>query len=157
MKSHTIRWLLLVPAAACAWLFVFVCGVLAYSSIDGLCPPADVVSGFCTNDTVQAALTALEHFAVAISAVAVLVAAVAVAPSHKTGAVWASLLAGTVVAIFLALATDALSLLAAALIGGIVATAAITRQLRRRAASNSFQETQRGAVEMPVIKDGEAT
>ncbi len=131
---RAVRWLLLVPAAIGAWYAVFAAALFAYFYVERhFCPPTDLVSGFCANETVQQALEALTHLSVALSAIAVGVAASAMAPSHKEPTVWATLGAGLVIAGIFGFAAHAWSLFLAAAAGGTLGAVAIVLFVRAQA------------------------
>jgi hypothetical protein len=131
---RTIRWILVVPAAVVAWYAVFALGLFSHSYVEGnMCPPEDLVSGFCDNDTVQGWLRVIMHLFVGISAFAVVMTTAAVAPDHKERVAWATLAAGIVVAACFAVSAAAWSLFAVAAVGGAAAALSIVRFVRTRA------------------------
>ena len=133
-NMRAVRWLLLVPAAIGAWYAVFAAALFAYFYVERhFCPPTDLVSGFCANETVQQALEALTHLSVALSAIAVEVVASAMAPSHKEPTVWATLGAGLVIAGIFGFAAHAWSLFLAAAVGGTLGAVAIVLFVRAQA------------------------
>lgn len=137
---RALRWLLLVPTSVVVWYAVFV-GALATHFYVGrhFCPPGELISGSCQNETLSLVLEILMHFSVALSAVAVEVTAAIVAPSRKEATVWATLAAGTLAAAWMGVAAQAWSLLLAALLGGVASAIAIVFVLRAQAALKSSQ------------------
>lgn len=135
---RVLRWLLLVPASVAAWYAVFV-GALATHFYVGrhFCPPGELISGSCQNETLALVLEILTHFSVALSAIAVEVTAAIVAPAHKEATVWAAFAAGTLAATWMGVAAQAWSLLLAALLGGVVSAIGIVFVLRAQAALKS--------------------
>lgn len=130
-----LRWLLLLPAAVLAWYAVFALGLYTHGLAERhLCPPADLVSGWCFNAGVQRTLDFLMHGFVALSAVAVGVALVVVAPARREQVLLVALPAGILVALLLALAAQAWSLWAAAAVGGTLGFRLLRAWLRRRGA-----------------------
>lgn len=97
--SPALRWLLLVPAALAAWWATLLVGMLVYDWVEALCPPAQVVSGFCTNPRVNAALDALMIVFAGLSAIAVEAAVVRTAPARKAACCWLAFAAGSAVAV----------------------------------------------------------
>lgn len=137
---RVLRWALLLPAAIGVWYTVFFVGLYGYFFVERhFCPPEDLVSGFCTNESIQQVLEVLMHLSVAASAVAVGVVATAMAPSHKEPTVWATLAAGIVAAGIFGFAAHAWSLFLAAVLGGALGAVVIVMFLRVQAANPSLQ------------------
>lgn len=139
-NMRLLRWALLLPAALCAWYAMFFIGLSAHTFVERhFCPPPELVSGFCTNASLQQALELVMLLSVAISALAVELAATAMAPSHKEITVWTTLAAGIVTAGFIAFSAQAWSLFLAAAAGGTLGAVAIVIFLRARGRRrNSF-------------------
>ncbi|PRH82768.1 hypothetical protein C6N40_06050 [Arenimonas caeni] len=132
---HTIRWLLVLPAAVAAWSLVAFASLAAHAVVGSrLCPPADMVSGMCGNPTIRVALEVLTHTGVALSALVVLVVAVSVAPSRKLNVLWLFLVVGLGIAGALSHVIGAWSLWWAALGGAIAGSLLVGRVLRRPSA-----------------------
>jgi hypothetical protein len=133
-----LRWFLVIPAAIASWYAVFICGGFTHSFIDShLCPAEDLVSGFCFNRGVIFLLDATTHVFVAASAMAVIGSAVSVAPSRKKETAWVAFAIGAAVAIYFGVRTRNYTLLAAALVGGLVALAFF--HLRSRSVTHVVQ------------------
>ena len=104
----TLRWLLVVPAGILAWYAVFIAVLFTYPIVEQvLCPPGDWISRTCMNSTVSQWMKAFVLVHAGLSAVAVVVSAVAVAPSHKRVIAWLAFGAGALVALSFALAARA--------------------------------------------------
>ena len=128
-----VRWLILVPVTLLAWFAVVCATILLYEVINkSLCPPGDIVSGSCTNDSVVLILHIWIHVAIGLSAIAVLVTAFLIAPEGKEPVVWLTLLIGSLFAIAFAahLPLKALSCLAAAEIPALLTTLLLVRIAR---------------------------
>lgn len=137
---HLLRWSLVLPAAIGIWYLVFALALFGHFCVErSLCPPEDLVSGFCYNTSIQRLLDILMHLSVAASAIAVGVVAAIMAPSHKEQTVWTTLAAGIVTAGIFGIFTDAWSLFLAAATGGVLGAAAIVSCLRVQAANHSLQ------------------
>ncbi len=138
----TLRWLLLVPTAIAAWYSVFVLGMFTYSYVDThLCPPEDMISGLCTNSTVEFWRRIVAHAFVALSALAVMTSTVVVSPGKKNPIALLTLVVGTVVAAYLGARTHEWTLFAAATGGGIAGLAIIVHLLPHAAPNNALQPT----------------
>jgi len=118
---HVLRWFLLVPLAIIVWYAVFVAGLYIHFYVErNLCPPSDVVSGLCYNNQIQRWLSILRHITVGISAAAVIICAMVVAPSQKKSVTLLTLAAGLIVSAYFAIAGNAWSLFTVAAVSGIV-------------------------------------
>lgn len=123
---NTLRWLLLAPAALAAWYAVFVLGLFSHSFVESrLCPPEELLSGFCTNATAQVWLEIIVHVFVALSALAVMTTSAIVAPGRKRSIAWLTLALGTAVAAYLGTETHEWALFASAVAGGFAGLAII--------------------------------
>jgi hypothetical protein len=127
--NSSLRWLLVLPASLLAWAAVVLVGTFTHGYAEtALCPPDDLVSGFCDNAKVRAKINLLLLAFVALSAIAVVAAAVATAPSRKVAVAWMSVAVGAFIAFLVAgFSTEWLS----AVIAGTVAAAATTAYRRR--------------------------
>jgi len=125
-----MRWLCLVPAALLAWYAALVIGLLAHSGLDRLCPPALMVSGWCTAGWYRSASDAVICFGAALSAVLVLLAAAWVAPSSKTQVIWVTLATGSSVAVWLGWSASAWRELTCALAAGLLTAWLLHRRTR---------------------------
>ena len=112
-------------------------GALAYSYVEKImCPPHDMISGLCINDTVTFWLNGLTHVAVGLSALVVEFTAAIVAPNHKENMTWVTLVIGLLIAGYMALMMKAWSLLTVVAISGIAGALFIVRFLRTGAHSD---------------------
>ena len=127
------RWLFILPAAIAAWYAVFITGMFVYTAVERVaCPPADFVSGYCMNERVQLALEITVHVFVALAAIAVVVATVITAPSHKVAVAWAAFVIGSNAAVLFAFAANAYSQGASAIAAGLATTFFLVRRERAR-------------------------
>ena len=146
LTMRTARWILLVPAAIASWWCVFAVGLFVHPYFErSMCPPADFVSGFCANDSVQDWLEVLVKFFVAVSAVFVGLTTVVIAPNHKWRVLLAALGFGLVAAACVAAASDAWSLFPSAVAGGILGSIAIAVFLRATEPNYSSKPTANAA------------
>lgn len=128
-----LRWVLLIPACIATWYVVFMVGLVSHGYVERhFCPPAELVSGSCTNALVQRTLQFLIHAFVALSAIAVSVTATVVAPSHKEKVVWITLVCGTIVAAFFGFHANAWPLFFTASVAGVIVAMILVRTLRLR-------------------------
>lgn len=127
---RTLRWLAIVPGAYIAWYLVFVSGLFIHGIVEAaLCPPDEMISGMCANGRVRAALDLLIHLFVGVSAVAVVSAAVAIAPSRKKIVAWLAFSTGSAAALILAMSVDASSNGVVAIVAGLAAACLFERFL----------------------------
>lgn len=91
-RARVIRWALVVPAGVGAWYSVLIVGMLAYGAVGEPLESEPSPARVHVPDEVL-----LPAFA-ALSAVAVVCASAAVAPSHRRGVAWTAWLAGTFLA-----------------------------------------------------------
>ena len=132
-----VRWFMLVPVTLLAW-FAVVCatGLLLHRIELFLCPPEDLFSGACYNESVGRTMVVIRnvliHVAIGLSAIAVLVTAFLIAPEGKESVVWLTLLIGSLFAIAFAAPSPlkALSHLAAAEIPALLTTLLLVRIAR---------------------------
>lgn len=126
-----LRWLLVVPAAIAAWYVTFIVGAFTYSFIEAhLCPSQDLFSGVCTSQSIRIALDVVMHVFVALSAIAVIAAAVTVAPSRKRKVAWVAFSIGAATALYFAVRTQYYTHFVAALAGGLGALALLNFRSR---------------------------
>ncbi|WP_255991975.1 hypothetical protein [Chitinolyticbacter albus] len=86
-----------------AWYLVIFLGLVTHSYVErSLCPPDDLVSGICTNDNIVELLHRLILAFAGLSAIAVVLSAVLVAPSYRILVAWVSFLTGFAVAVHVA-------------------------------------------------------
>jgi uncharacterized membrane protein YoaK (UPF0700 family) len=139
---NTVRWLLLVPAAVAVWYGFFVAGLVTHSLIESkLCPPAELISGFCTNETVRLCLKVTEHLFVAGSAFAVVTTTTFLAPRHKRITVWATLAIGIAAAAYLGTIIGGWRLFASAAAGGLAGVAINLLRMKHASLNNALQVT----------------
>ena len=84
-----LPWLILPPAILLSWYLTFALALYTHRLLEkSLCPPAELISGFCHNPQVQQALTLLEYGFVSLSALIILLITHRLAPHHirKSGA-----------------------------------------------------------------------
>jgi len=129
-----LRWILVWPAAIAAWIAVFFLGVYTHGWIERtFCPPLEFVSGMCANPRMMQALKATEVLFIALSAVAVELAAAITAPEKKLTVTWLTFAAGTVFAVDMAVGVRSPGEGAAAVGAGLLTALLLTRRLRLRA------------------------
>jgi len=130
---EVLRWILVVPAAVAGWWLAFAIGLWLHFYLEkALCPPEDIVSGFCHNHNVVLFLKVLKHAAVGVSAIVVCVVSPIVAPSHKTIVAVIALLAGSAFAVSFFWQVKEWSLLGVAIGSGIAATSLVGWHQRRK-------------------------
>jgi hypothetical protein len=127
-NRYVLRWLLVGPAAIAAWYLVFIVGLFTHGFLDeALCPAGEMESGMCMNRRVRLTLGILVHVFVALSAVAVVSTAVAVAPSHRNRTAWVAFVTGSVVAVAFGIAAWAYTEAVAAAAAGLLTVIAVAR------------------------------
>jgi hypothetical protein len=127
---------LVIPASLLAWLAVLLIGIVAHGYAEkALCPPDDLVSGFCDNATAQAKLEVLFFAIAALSAIAVVGASVAMAPTNKSAVAWTAVAIGSLVAFMLA--GVSVVWLSAVVAGTLAAVAATVYPLRPNPSINT--------------------
>ena len=117
-----LRWLLVVPAAWVAWYAAVLIGFGLHSLAEALCPPDQVISGMCVAPWFGAVDRAIFCTGAGLAAAFIIVSCTVVAPSHCRVVTFVTLGTGSVVALVLALATDALPEFVAAVVAGLLAT-----------------------------------
>jgi hypothetical protein len=128
-----VRWLLVIPGAVSAWYLTFVVGLFTHASAEqALCPADELISGLCANRGVRITLNVIVHAFIALSAIAVELTAVAIAPSSRVATAWAAFSAGSIVAIALGIYAKAYLQSAVAVVAGLLTAIAMTRRLRTR-------------------------
>ena len=128
---NLLRWLLLLPVTIGTWYGVFFLGLVCYISLEKyLCTPSLHESFICENGFSGPLMQAIPHIFVALSAVAVVVVATLCAPDYKRHTASAAFFCGTIVAVLMGWNTQAWSLVAAAVAGGLFAVAAVGIRLR---------------------------
>jgi hypothetical protein len=130
-----IRWALLVPATVGAWYAVFIAGIAVHQTIERrACPPAELVSGGCADPGVLRLLHAVVYVFIALSAVAVVATATAIAPSAKRLIAGAAFVVGAGLAIWLSVAAKAYGEGVGAICAGLATVIAVYAIERRRKA-----------------------
>lgn len=133
-KIILLRWLFLIPAIYASWYVVFIAGFFTYRFIEkDLCPKGDLSSGFCHNQVIINILEIAMHTFVALSAVAVLSTAILMAPFYKTQISYVVFLLGSIVAFYIGSQLQLWSLIAAAIVAGLLLLIAHSRLSHRRA------------------------
>ena len=130
---RTLRWLVLLPAAAATFYLAIAATIATHYLVEQhLCPAADFDRGICSNRTLGVILELIKHGGAALTVIAVAGVAVIVAPSHERPVLWAALAVLLLLAAYFGYAGTAGSLFVAALAGGVLAATAIPRWLRLR-------------------------
>ncbi len=133
-----IRWILFAPALVAVWYAVFAGAIWSHVYVEkNLCPPEDLVSGFCHNSDVQFWLAVLTQSAVALSAALVIGVAVVLAPSHKAKTSWIVLLGGLAAAFYLAFSRDEWLSFVVAAGSGLICCLVIAYFFRRRTSNTA--------------------
>ncbi len=102
-----VRWLLVLPAALAAGAASVAIGIALYSAAEKLCPADQMVSGMCEAPWFRYADRAIICAAAGMAAASIVVSCTLIAPSHRKLVMWVTLLAGGVVASWLATLTGA--------------------------------------------------
>jgi hypothetical protein len=134
-----IRWILVAPLAAFAWISVFVVSLMLYSAIDTYCPESYQVSGTCVWEWSVLAKELLIVAGASVSAVLVVGIAALTAPAHKARVAVITFAIGLAVAIWMLLETNAWAAFTGAAVCGLLTTATIYRRKPRRAFSDSYE------------------
>lgn len=133
---RAVRWALAGPGAIAAWYATFLVGIITHGTVENaLCPAGEMESGMCLNSRVRTYLEILIYMFVALSAIAVVSAAVDIAPSHKRIVAWVVFAAGSLAAALLATTADAYGQGISAVAAAFVATLVIDKYLRHLAAT----------------------
>lgn len=128
--AHTIRWILILPAAVAAWYAALLTGLAMYLGVESFCPEDQMISGHCAAPWFSTATDALVAFGAALAAVLVMVSCTWMAPAHKRPVAIATFAAGAIVAVVLG-GGSSLSLAprVAAILAGAVTLAILLRRL----------------------------
>ena len=130
---HWLRWALVAPAAVAAFCLVVVVSVMANDYFEtALCPPEDMVSGFCYNDRVRLFLDFLTFVFSGVIAFAVLATAIAVAPAHKRIVAWLTFALGATAALVMGVGARANPEAICSVLVGLTTTIVYTVESRRR-------------------------
>jgi len=123
--NNWLRWSAIVPATIVAWFCVLVLGSFANGYLErALCPPEELVSGYCTNVEARVKLGLVIPFFAGLSAIAVVLTAIVVAPAAKSRVAWSAVAIGSVVALAIGgIAPESIS----AIVSGVVAAAVTSR------------------------------
>jgi hypothetical protein len=127
--SNFLRWLLVIPVSLLVWGVSLFVGTLIFGYFErALCPPEDLVSGYCDNTMVRAEIELLFSVVTAFTAIAVVAIAATMAPTKKVSVAWGALAIGSLVAYLLdGFGVQSLS----AVVGGSLAAAATTAYYRK--------------------------
>ena len=128
----TLRWLAIIPACILAWYIAMLIGLYVLSFVESLCPPDQVVSGFCQASWYPAAERIVICFGAALSAFFVVSTAAAVAPTNRSLVSRLALGVGALVAIWMAIRTDSYFEFLSAVVAGMITVLAVTHLGRRR-------------------------
>ena len=103
-----LRWIAVVPAAIGAWFAVLFTGAFVRDWAEAaLCPPDEFRFGICYDSGWYATEKMLVAFFAGVSAVAVVLAAAGVAPSHRRVIAWTAFVVGTSIAIAMSSSSNA--------------------------------------------------
>ncbi len=125
--NHFARWLAVVPAAILAWYVVVGIGMLLINVVHGWCPPAALMSNFCTASWYPPTEHGLIVFSAGLSAFAVVFVASITAPAARVRVACGVYAFGIAVAVVMAMETRAFTELAAAALAGLVAIVVVAR------------------------------
>jgi hypothetical protein len=126
-----LRWALVAPCAVAAWGAVLIGGLLLHDHLDrSLCAPVEWESGFCADPRVAHLLDLLVVAFAGLSAAAVLVTAVAVAPSYKRSVACVTFALGAAVAIALGVLGHAWAEMTCALAVGLATAVLVVSRLQ---------------------------
>ena len=114
------------------WYAALMFGLLAYSVAEWLCPPDEIVSGFCMAHWFYPAERAAIYLGAATAAILMVSISTLLAPSHKRLTAHAIYLLGCIAALAMALYLNAYAEMAAATLAG-AATLVIVRRFIGRA------------------------
>ena len=128
-----IRWVLVAPLAAGAWYTAAMAGFVAYWEIRrSACPPEmKMITGVCRDPEVMRLMDGVEMLFIALTAIAVVCVAAAVAPSHRTEVAWVAFVASALAAGYFALSTLAYAVGIAVAGCGLLTVMLISRARRR--------------------------
>jgi hypothetical protein len=124
-----VRWALVLPAALAAWYAVFLAGLIVHGWVERtFCRPEEMVSGVCGSLRMLRILHGVVVLFVALSAVAVELAAVLTAPEQKLKIAWITFAVGSALAIFMAIEAESPMEGVAAVAAGLLTALAVTRR-----------------------------
>lgn len=127
--AHTIRWILILPAAVASWYAALFLGLAMYRGLESFCPEDQMVSGHCFAPWFSAATDVLFAFGAALAAVLVMVSCTWVAPTHKRPVAIATFAVGAMVAMFLGRgSSQGMASMVAAILAGAVTLAILLRK-----------------------------
>lgn len=134
-----VRWLLVVPMAALAWVTAFAMSLAVHSVIDMYCPERYLISGACSWEWAMFAQDVLVVAGSSLSAIMFIMTATLTAPAHKLRvAIWAYII-GLSAAIWMLLQTDAWPAFAGASLSGVFVTWIVYRRRSRRSYGDPYQ------------------
>ena len=126
-----LRWILIPVVAVLAWLLALVICIAASWGLRVIlyprCPQSQIVSNACVAPWYTASMDAAGCFGAGVAAFLVLVACVAVAPTHKRATAFSTYGAGAVVALYIGFSTGRFEAMVTALLVGAVTTALVIR------------------------------
>jgi len=128
--SSVIRWLLLVPSAVTAWYLAFFISLALHEVVVGRCMDSDAPPpGYCQASWFPRELLhdVLVFFGVGLSAVAVVLVAALMAPTHKGRVAWIALAAGATLAMLAAYGIGAVAEAAVAIVAGGLTAVVVSR------------------------------
>ena len=125
-----VRWLTVLPAAIAGWYLALIIGLLAYSGVERLCPPDQMVSGACITPWFRYATGAVSALAAGLAAILVITLAALAAPTHRVIVIRSAFVAGLLVASYMLWQTSAAFEFVAALACGALTVAVLTRCVR---------------------------
>ncbi len=126
-SREIVRWLAVVPAAVAGWYTAFILGLLAMEALAAFCPEEEMISGLCVAPWYQTAERIVIPVAVALAGLLVVLAPALAAPRWKRWVAWIAYVAGAIAATIFAVALGAWVELGAALAGGALALALVSR------------------------------
>ena len=115
-----------------AWYATYFAGFVVFTSVERYaCPEPVLFAGRCPDYDVWQILEGIMVFFIALSAVAVVTATAAVAPSRRAAVAWAAFAVGAMVAVHLALETEMYRAGALAIGVGLVTAVWVARRAAR--------------------------
>lgn len=126
---HSIRWILILPAAIAAWYVALLLGLGLYQALEALCPAGQVESGHCVAPWFRPVSDGLVALGAALAAVLVLIACTLLAPTHRRQVAIATFAVGAVIAVFMGTSASAYAAMVSAVVAGAVALAILLRRV----------------------------
>jgi hypothetical protein len=126
--SHTIRWILILPAAIAAWFAALFMGITMYRGVELLCPSDQMSSGHCFAPWFETVTDALIALGAALAAVLIMVSCTWLAPAHKREVAITTFVVGTSVAILMGNdSSKGFAPMVAAIVAGAIVLAILLR------------------------------